>query len=66
MYRSDAVETVKTRKIEEHKVVIQPAKEHPGQFVKVTEDVAVGTWKTIHRSRQCRWSSFGRSVLCDA
>jgi hypothetical protein len=50
LYRSDAVETVKTKKIEEHKVVIQPTKEHPGQFVKVTEDVAVGTWKTIHLS----------------
>lgn len=50
LYRSDAIETVKTKKIEEHKVVIQPTKEHPGQFVKVTEDVAVGTWKTIHLS----------------
>ncbi len=50
LYRSDAIETVKTKKIEEHKVVIQPTKEHPGQFVKVTEDVAVGTWKTVHLS----------------
>ena len=50
VYRSEAVETVKTKKIEEHKVVIQPTKEHPGQFVKVTEDVAIGTWKTIHLS----------------
>lgn len=50
LYRSDAIETVKTKKIEEHKIVIQPTKEHPGQFVKVTEDVAVGTWKTIHLS----------------
>lgn len=50
VFRSEAVETVKTKKIEEHKIVIQPTKEHPGQFVKVTEDVAVGTWKTIHLS----------------
>lgn len=50
VYRSEAVETVKTKKIEDHKVIIQPTKEHPGQFVKVTEDVVVGTWKTLHLS----------------
>jgi len=50
LYRSEPVETIKTKKVEDYKVIVPPTKEHPAQTVKVTEDITVGTWKTIHFS----------------
>lgn len=47
LFRTPAVEQISTKKIEEFKVIVPPTKEHPAQTVKVTEDVAVGTWKTV-------------------
>jgi len=44
------VETVKTRKITEHVVVVQPTKEHPAQVKDDTKDVVVGTWTTVKYS----------------
>lgn len=51
LYRSDPVETVKTKKVED--VVVVPgtlSKEHPAQVWKKVEDVTVGTWTTTHLS----------------
>lgn len=45
LFKSDPIEKIRTKKVERHDVVLQPTKEHPGQFVKVTEDKPVGTWK---------------------
>lgn len=50
LYRSEVIETIKTKKVEDFKVTVQPTKEHPAQVVKVVEDVTVGTWKTTHLS----------------
>jgi hypothetical protein len=50
LYRSEPVETIKTKKVEDFKTVSPATKEHPAQVVKVTEDVTVGTWKTTHLS----------------
>lgn len=50
LYRSEPVETIKTKKVEDFKVVVPPTKEHPARVEKVVEDVNVGTWKTTHLS----------------
>lgn len=51
LYRSDPVESIKTKKLED--MVVIPgtlSKEHPAQLWKKTEDVTVGTWTTTHLS----------------
>lgn len=50
LYRSEPVETVKTKKQEDFKVIVPPTKEHPAKVEKVVEDVTVGWWKTTHLS----------------
>jgi hypothetical protein len=51
LYRSEPVETIKTKKIED--IVVVPGtltKDHPAQTWKKVEDVNVGTWSTTHLS----------------
>lgn len=50
LYRSEPVETIKTKKVEDFKTVAPATKEHPAQVMKVTEDVTVGVWRTTHLS----------------
>ena len=50
LYQSEPQTSLRTKKIEEFKVVIQPTKEHPGQYVKVTVDDPVGAYTTIYLS----------------
>lgn len=50
LYRSDPVETIKTKKLEEWKVIVPATPQHPAQTQKMTEDVTVGTWRTTHLS----------------
>ncbi len=50
LYRSEVISTVKTKKVEDFKVVVPPTKEHPARVEKVVEDVTVGHWNTTHLS----------------
>lgn len=47
LYRTAPVEVISTKKVEDFKVIVPPTKEHPAQTVKVVEDIAVGSWKTV-------------------
>lgn len=44
LHYTKPVETIKTAKVQEPLVLMQPTKEHPGQAQVITRDVAVGTW----------------------
>jgi hypothetical protein len=50
-YIAREVKKVRTQKIEEHVVVVQPTKEHPAQVVKQSRDVETGTIQELE------WSS---------
>jgi hypothetical protein len=50
LYQSEPSSTLRTEKVEDFQVVVQPTKEHPAQIVKVVKDRPVGTWKTINSS----------------
>lgn len=50
LYKTRPVQTVKTKKYEEEVVVIQPTKEHPGQWTTKTKDIIEGMWETTHLS----------------
>lgn len=50
LYRSEPVETIKTKKVEDYKVVSPATVQHPAQVIKTVEDVIVGTWKSVHLS----------------
>lgn len=50
LYRSEPIETIKTKKVEAVIVTVPATKEHPAQTAKTVEDVNVGTWKTTHLS----------------
>lgn len=50
LWRTEPVETIKTKKVEDWKVVVPATKEHPAQTQKMVEDVVVGTWKTVKYS----------------
>lgn len=43
IYRARDVTKTRTKKVEDLVVVIQPTKEHPGQFAKVVKDIDIGT-----------------------
>lgn len=45
-WRSEPVETVRTKKIPRNHVKAAPTDKHPAQVEVYTEDVSVGTWKT--------------------
>jgi len=46
-YATPPVETVRTKKVEDYKVVVQATKEHPAQIAKVTNDQLEGYWTTV-------------------
>lgn len=50
LYRSEVVQTIKTKKVEDYKIVVQATKEFPAQVVKVTTDVNAGIWSTTQYS----------------
>lgn len=50
LYRSESVQSVKTKKKEEWKVIVPPTPQHPAQTQKMVEDVTVGTWSTTNLS----------------
>lgn len=54
LYRTAPTETLKTKKVEEWKVIVPATREHPAQSQKMTEDVVVGTWKTVKYSGALR------------
>ena len=47
LFSTSVVKSLKTAKIQEPMVLIQPTKEHPGQAQLVTRDVTVGTWEMV-------------------
>jgi hypothetical protein len=46
-HATEPVETIRQKKVEDFKVIVQPTKEHPAQAVKVTTDVLDGYWTTV-------------------
>lgn len=46
MFRTEPVETVRTKKVQRALVLHPPTVEHPAQTQLITEDVTVGYWKT--------------------
>lgn len=47
VWRSEVVETVRTRKVNRHKILVEPTKEHPAQIREWQEDIPVGRWKSV-------------------
>ena len=47
VYATDAVQTVKTKKVPKAFIKVPATKEHPAQVDAYTEDVVAGTWSTI-------------------
>jgi hypothetical protein len=50
IYKTDAVQTTRTKKVQRPIVLYGATKEHPAQTQLITEDVSVGTWVTIKHS----------------
>lgn len=50
LYKTDATQTIKTKKIQKALVLMPPTEKHPGQAVQITEDETVGNWNTIKMS----------------
>jgi hypothetical protein len=48
LYASQPQETIKTRKVTKHIVVVPPTEQHPAQVKEANEDIIQGTWKTTH------------------
>ena len=63
VFRSPPEVKVRTKKIEEYRVIVQATKEHPAQTAKVVEDRPIGEWTTIKFSgaisavTKARWLS---------
>jgi hypothetical protein len=49
-YKTDAIETLKAKKVAKVLVKYQATKEHPAQTEMVHEDVTIGTWTTVKLS----------------
>jgi hypothetical protein len=47
MLKTAGTQTVRTKKVEEYKVIVPATKEHPAQVAKTVEDQRVGTWTQI-------------------
>jgi len=62
LYATEPIETVTTKKVVEHVVVVQPTKEHPAQVKEVSRDVPVGRWKAVKYSSALRESDV-RDIL---
>ena len=50
MYKTDAVETHRTKKVETPIVLYEATKEHPAQTQMITKDVLAGYWSTVKES----------------
>jgi hypothetical protein len=50
VFRSEATETTKTKKVQKPIVLYPATPEHPAQTQLVTEDVVVGNWTTVRQS----------------
>lgn len=50
VFRSATVKTLRSRKVEEHVVVVAPTREHPAHVEKVVKDVPDGEWSTTKLS----------------
>jgi len=50
MYRSEAVQTTRTQKIQEPRVVVPPTEHHPAQVAMLTHDVIAGFWTQVSHS----------------
>ncbi|MCO5165880.1 MAG: hypothetical protein M9894_05875 [Planctomycetes bacterium] len=50
LYKTDPVQTTRTKKVQRPIVLYQATKEHPAQTQLITEDLSVGTWVTVKHS----------------
>lgn len=50
LYKTQAIQTTKTKKIQKPIVLHPPTKEHPAQTQLITEDQIVGHWETVKQS----------------
>lgn len=50
VFRSEVVKSLRTRKVEDHIVVVPPTDKHPAQVAKVVKDVPEGEWSTTKLS----------------
>jgi hypothetical protein len=50
LFRTEPVTTVRTKKVEDFRVIVPATKEHPAQVTKVTEDQLVGEWRNTKTS----------------
>lgn len=54
LYRTEPTESLKTKKVEDWKVIVPATVQHPARAEKMVEDVVVGTWKTVKYSGALR------------
>lgn len=52
LFKSDRVDTLRTKKVERPLVLYDATKDHPAQVKTVTEDIPVGTWTTVKVSSE--------------
>lgn len=50
LYKTDATETIKTKKVQKSLVLLAPTDKHPGQAQLITDDQTVGHWETVKMS----------------
>ena len=50
LYKTEAVQTTRTKKVQKPIVLYPATEEHPAQTQLITEDVSVGTWVTVKHS----------------
>lgn len=50
VWRSETVQTVRSRKVEEFPIIVQATDKHPAQVAKVVKDVPEGMWSTTKLS----------------
>lgn len=50
VWRSETVETIRSRKVEEFPIIVQATDKHPAQVAKIVRDVPEGKWSTTKLS----------------
>ncbi len=50
IFTTGEAKTIRTSKIEDYKVIVQPTDRHPAQTVKTVKDTPIGTYLTTYRS----------------
>lgn len=50
IYKTDALKTHRTKKVQKSLVLLSPTTEHPGQAQMITDDMLVGYWSTVKQS----------------